>query len=350
MENLLYYPYINIPRTDWTARTLLYYDKIGSIVPQNYFYEPEKFDPFMREMVRNELVIPINPIETLDRPWEISRPFIEYVNSKGFNLKRRRQSFRKGSLSRINENKFKAQGPKIHVDKFDGEIFYQLEEAGLAERLDYEWFMVEQKTANELMNFLASVIGNKLDFLPTTDTKFKRPPFSDRSKQVIKAERKEHIKRDIILKELIPFPEQIDLKKLRKFKDKHIDLLNAFKNRVELIALNPNLEEDSPLFRETVKELEIRKSELSAKMNENKLGDLFLGTVCGLSGAIIGLASAGTTGALLGSMSALPSFANAVHSALKIERVENITDQTGMKYLALVDKKLKKPGANKSYM
>ncbi len=195
MENLLYYPYINIPRTDWTARTLLYYDKIGSIVPQNYFYEPEKFDPFMREMVSNELVIPINPIETLDRPWEISRPFIEYVNSKEFNIKKRRKSFSKGRFGRINENKFKIQGPKIHVDKFDSEIFYQLEEAGLAKRLDYEWYMVEQKTAKELMNFLASVVANKIDFLPATDTKFERPPFSDRSKKVIKTERKEQIKR-----------------------------------------------------------------------------------------------------------------------------------------------------------
>ncbi len=129
-----------------------------------------------------------------------------------------------------------------------------------------------------------------------------------------------------------------------------MDLLNAFKNRIELIALNPNLDEDTQLFKETIKELDLRKSELSAKMNENKFGDLFFGTVCGLSGAFIGLAAAGTTGALIGSMAALPSFGNAVHSALKIEKVENITDQSGMKYLALVDKKIKKPGANKSYM
>lgn len=64
MSNLLYYPYINVPRTDWTLRTLLYYDNIGSIVPQEYFYEPERnYDEFMLELVRNELVTPINPIK-----------------------------------------------------------------------------------------------------------------------------------------------------------------------------------------------------------------------------------------------------------------------------------------------
>ena len=71
MENLLYYPYINIPRTDWSTRSLLYYETVGSIVPQNYFYEPENYEPFMRELVQNELVIPINPMEVLDEPFHL---------------------------------------------------------------------------------------------------------------------------------------------------------------------------------------------------------------------------------------------------------------------------------------
>lgn len=349
MENLLYYPYINIPRTDWSIRTLLYYNQIGSIVPQNYFYEPERYDPFMREMVRNELVMPINPLDVLDRPWEISKPFIDYINGKDFKLKLRRSSFKNGRTGRINENKFNFNGPKIHSNKFDGEIFYQLEQAGLAKREDNEWYIVEQRTANDLMSFLASIVGGKLDFLPTTDLQVRKVPFTTTTKMVYKTQKKENVRREIILRELIPFPEQIDLLQLRRFKDKHLDLLNRFKNKIELIALDHNLNEESQLFKETIKELNYRKEELSAKMNESKFGDLILGTVCGVTGAVIGLASAGTTGAMVGSLSALPSFANAIHSALKIERVENINDQSGMKYLALVDKKIRKPGANSVY-
>ncbi len=347
MENLLYYPYINIPRTDWTVRTLIYYNQVGSIVPQNYFYEPERYDKDMRELVQNELVIPINPIEVLDRPWEISKPFINYVNSKEFSVRQRRENFKQKKYGRIHRGKF--NGQRIHTEKFDREIFYQLEQAGLAEREDDEWFRVEQETANDLMSFLASVIGGKLDFLPATDIQVRKATFTNNSKKIYQTKRNENIRREIILSELIPFPEQIDLNKLRKFKDKHIDLLNRFRNKIELIALNPNLEEESLLFKETIKELNYQKDELTAKMNESKFGQLIFGTVCGITGAIIGLASAGTTGALVGSFSALPSFANAVYSALKIERVENITDQSGMKYLALVDKKLRKPAANKSY-
>jgi len=342
MENLLYYPYINIPRTDWSIRTLLYYNQIGSIVPQNYFYEPERYTPFMLEMVQNELVVPINPFEVLDKPWEISKPFIDYVDSKDFKQKKRRGSFSNGTMSRINENKFNLNGPKIHVDKFDGEIFYQLEQAGLAKRENHEWYIVEQRTAHDLMSFLATVIGRKLDFLPATDLQVKKVPFTNSTKKVYKSQRKENIRREIILRELIPFPEQIDLLQLRRFKDKHLDLLNKFKNKVELIALDPNMEEESQLFKETIKELEFRKEELSAKMNESMFGDLMFGTVCGVSGATIGLASAGTSGALVASLAALPSFLNAIHSALKIEKVVNATDTTGLKYLALVDKKMRK--------
>ncbi|MCK0158855.1 kinase [Cellulophaga sp. F20128] len=346
MNNLLYYPYINIPRTNWTARTLLYYDTIGSIVPQNYFYEPDNYEPFMRDLVRHELVIPINPMEVLERPWELAEPFIDYVDSKEFKLKLRRKSFRKGNFGRINKNKFRLNGPRIHVNKFDSEIFNRLEDCGLARRENYEWYIVEQRTANDLMTYLASVIGGKLNYLPTTDKQIKRFSVASNSKKVQKIQKKEQIKREIILRELIPFPEKIDLKQLRKFKDKHSDLLNTFKNRVELIALDPNLDEDTPLFNETIKELDFRKGELSAKMGESKLGNVFFGTVCGISGAMIGMAQAGTTGAVIGG---LPAFANAVYSALQIERAENITDQSGMKYLALIDRKIRKPGANTVY-
>lgn len=52
MDNLLYYPSINLPDTDWTIRTLLYYDNIGSIVPEQYFHEPDLYEPFMREAIQ----------------------------------------------------------------------------------------------------------------------------------------------------------------------------------------------------------------------------------------------------------------------------------------------------------
>jgi len=340
MENLLYYPHINIPKTAWTARTLLYYDRVGTIVPQSYFYEPENFDRFMREMVRNELVEPINPLDALDNPWQVAEPFLNYLNSERFKLEKRREGFREGGFGRIHRDKLAFNGPRIHVDKFDGEIFYQLEQAGLAVRLDHPWFLVERKTANELMTFLAAVIGGKLRYRPTTDEIKRRYKVIREKKDDYQTFVSQSNKRECILNELIPLPEEIDTEKLRKFKDKRRQLLKAFKNKVELVVLNPTMNEDSPLFSEAIDELKIRKEELSAKMNESKVGEIFFGTVCGIVGAFAGLAAADTPGAFFGG---LPGFANAVYSALKVEKAEDVFDQSGMKYLALVDRKLRRP-------
>ncbi len=328
MNNLLYYPYINIPRTDWTLRTLLYYDNIGSIVPQEYFYNPEQnYDPFMHELVRNQLVTPINPIEVFENPWLVTRPFIQMIEQNAGRLRKYQTSFRNGNRGLIHGDKF--VGSQIHADKFDENVFYGLQELGLAEKGEGRWYIVEKRTANNLMKFLATIISAKTKRLPTTD--YIRP-FYNRS-----SFHNPNRKRETILTNLIPFPEDINLDKLTKFKEQHSQLLSAFRTRVELIALDPNIIEGTPLFHQHLSELVQRKDELAAKMNESKFNSILYGTVCGLIGAGAGIAAASTAWAVVG---ALPGFANAVHSALQIERAENVFDQSGLKYLALADKRL----------
>jgi len=331
MSNLLYYPYINVPRTDWTLRTLLYYDNIGSIVPQEYFYEPERnYDEFMLELVRSELVTPINPIQVLENPWEITRHFLELVEHNPRQLTTLQNNFRQRQRGNIHTDKFSTTA-NIHADKFDESVFYALEQLGLAERAEGRWYSVEQRIANNLMSYLASVISAKTNRLPTTD--YVRPAFY---KQSFSQERR---KRETILTSLIPFPEEIDLNRLLRFKEQHSELLNAFRTRIELIVLDPNIIEGTPLFDTNLLEILQRKQELTARMNESRFNSILFGTVCGIIGAYQGLATASTTSAIIGG---LPGFANAVYSALQIERAENILDQSGLKYLALADKRLRR--------
>lgn len=239
-------------------------------------------------------------------------------------------NFREEQRGNIYIDKF-SKISNIHADKFDENVFYALEELGLAKRNDGSWYSVEQRTANYLMSYLASVISAKTNRLPTTD--YVRPTFY---KQSFSQERS---KRETLLTNLIPFPEEIDLNRLLRFKEKHSQLLNAFRTKVELIVLDPNIIEGSPLFHQNLAELHQRKEELSARMNESRFNRIIFGTVCGLIGAYQGLASASTTGGIIGG---LPGFANAVYSALQIERAENIFDQSGLKFLALADKRLRR--------
>jgi len=338
MKNLLYYPWINVPKSDWTNRALLYYETIRCIVPNRFSKEPKRFEKHMQKLVKENLVISVNPSDVISNPWNITKPFIKYVESKDFDLKKRRRKFLAGSKGHIHKEKFE-KAPRIHIDKFDNEVFYRLEQAGLAEKRNDEWYNVEKATANELMAYISTIIAKKLECRPMSDKLRKFVPSSRGSKKDYKEFKLQQSKREIILNEIIPFPEQIDLKKLRKFKEDHYDLLDAFRNRVELIALNPSIEVETEFFNEQIIELKIRKRELTAKMNEKNFGKIFFGSICGAISAGIAFSSGfGWLGA--------PAFLNAIHSAVQIEFAEDIDDQSGLKYLALMDKRIRKPVAN----
>lgn len=62
-NKILYFPYISVPRDPWLFRTLLYWDEVGSIVPMSFLENPEGLTPFMRELVREQLVTQIIPME-----------------------------------------------------------------------------------------------------------------------------------------------------------------------------------------------------------------------------------------------------------------------------------------------
>lgn len=338
MENLLYYPYIDIPRTDWTARTLLYYDRIGSIVPNSYRHNPDNYDPFMRELIQNELVEEINPLDVLDSPHAVAGPFINYVKSKDLDIEKRQKQFSKeNSFDSVKKRGF-VRETRIHAQKFDHEVFYALMQNGLAENLHNGWYRIERKTADELMAFLASVIGTKLQYQPVTDVMRKRYRLAHSTKTEYESYKVQNERRERILNELIPFPQEIDIVKLKKFKEKHYEILKVFKNKIELLVLNSQIEESSLLFTESIRELQFRKHELSAKMNESKFGPIFYGTVCGIFSAIAGISTADTLAALA---IGFPGFVGAIYAALKIEHAEGLFDQSGMKYLALVDKRLR---------
>jgi hypothetical protein len=319
MDRILYYPYINLPPTDWTLRTLLYYESVGSIVPNQYFYEPEKnYEPFMLELVRNQLVIPIDPMRELKNPWKVTEPFVEFVKSKSF-IKR---------IKLIESPTF----IKIHFQKFEEVVFYELEQLDLAKRdnRNWQWVMVEKNTAAYLMKYLTTIISKKLKMTPATDTY--------KSRLTIINNRLQRKKRDIILEELIPFPQQLDYDKVLNFKEKNKKELKIFRNKIEQLVLDDSVESGSELFNSIVEEMSLRRDELAEEMRKSKFKQIIFGTVCGIAGSATGLAAAETVGAILGG---LPGFANAVYSGLQIEKAEKSFDQSGMKYLALIDKRLR---------
>lgn len=339
-DNLLYFPYINLPKTDWTLRTLLYYDKVGAIVPSDFFYEPERnYEPFMLDLVKKELVIPINPVDHLEHPFELNKPFLDFVNSRDFQIEIRREAFNyqlnpiHGPI--ISRQLYEESPARVSGQKFNDELIRSLVELGLAKHSNKEWYFMEIFTANYLMAYLATTLAEKLKMLATTDTEF-----SYLFRQVGRNQNESYQKnwkRENILKELIPMPVEINLTKVQNFKDKNLTHLKRFQNLVEQIALNP-IYDDDKLLDEKIKELMFEKEQLTVKMNETNFGSIFFGTACGIFGAFQGLAQANTESAFWGS---IPGFASAIYSALKIQKAEATFDQTGLKYLSLLDKRVR---------
>jgi hypothetical protein len=337
MDNLLYFPYINLPKSNWSIRTLLYYDTISTIVPEEYNSEPKQYEPFMAELIKNRLVIPVNPNHVLHRPYELADSFLNYMVSGTVNLEKRRKGFkiaggRKGIVNEYSEL------PKIHNGKFDNNLFNGLRDLGLAERLSKDFYLVEKKTADELMTYLASIISIKLKLLPSTDT-LKRKAFkaTNLKNKFVKLYEREKDKRELILQKLIPCPMEIDLSRVRKFKDENYTLLKNFKNKVELIALDGSIDKDSDIFNEKLKELEIQKNEIAVKMNESRMANVFI-SVSGIIGALPGLNAQTREEIALG----LIGLAGTVVAAANIESPEKVFGQNGLKYIVLANSYLRK--------
>jgi len=97
---------------------------------------------------------------------------------------------------------------------------------------------------------------------------------------------------------------------------------------VEDLVLNSTINPESQRFVIALDDMRMAEEELAARMNESHICDIVFGTICGTISAGIGLLADPVLGAV-------PGFLSAIYSACRIERPENVIDQTGLKYIAL---------------
>lgn len=155
-SNALFFPYIALPNEAWTVKSLLYWDKLSSIVPLDYLDRPEQMSGFMRELLMEGLVEPIMPGQYIHRIAQFDESFIQLVEHR---LRRRPPIT-------------KPNGPRsrIHAEKL-GAIPDFLVESGLARRVNWNWYDVESATANLFMAYLAACLGAipEVDAAPVTN-------------------------------------------------------------------------------------------------------------------------------------------------------------------------------------
>lgn len=227
-DNALYFPYINVPNSDWFMRVLLYWDKACSIVPYEYFNHPERLAPHMRDLVVAELVEQIIPGQFIYEIPNFVDPFMDYVHGK--------LATRKKFAFAITPTR---QQPRalLHIEKIN-RIDDELIKLGLAQRDNYPWVKVDAWVADAFMAYLAMSLG-KLKEVNASPVTGESDSFQlligkrSRSSQVSSFDQRRAQAREIILERILPCPVETDINKLIIFKSKHRNLLFRLRNTIE---------------------------------------------------------------------------------------------------------------------
>lgn len=142
-NNALYFPYISIPENSWTIKSLLYWDKLSSIVPMDHIDRPEQLSGFMRALLERDLVEQVFPSNYLYEIPEFESSFIRYLQPK---VRRYRENpIRTFSLSgRVHQEKLVPRA-NLHVEKL-GHLPDFLIQEGLARRIDGAWFEMDTES------------------------------------------------------------------------------------------------------------------------------------------------------------------------------------------------------------
>ena len=221
-DNALYFPYISVPNEKWTLKTLLYWDKLASIVPMEHMGNPEKLTPFMRELVHQDLVRQVFPAEYIYQINEFEACFIELIEKR--------------LASRTSDSIGDKHRSLIHVEKL-GSIPYFLVERNLATKVDSSWYNVDTWVANLFMAYLATCLSflEDINAVPVTSQIKFASIYGNLNPSARSVANKHHIKsRDVILREILPVPdEKVCLDKLLRFKEDHGHLLPALRRKVE---------------------------------------------------------------------------------------------------------------------
>lgn len=255
-DKALYFPYINIPSSNWIYYTLLYWDKLCSIVPLDYFENPEEMTPFMHKLVVEELVEMIQPGNYLYNIPNFGEPLLEYFEDR---IRKR------SKYSKQNSNNYSYS--LVHIEKFHP-IKEELEKQRIIIHHDGPWYLMQTWAAGAFMTYLACLLGSLEDVnaAPVTNDNMTINIIIGRDIHYGPTLRqRERSVRLSFLEELFPLPEGgISIESLRRFKYKHTKLLNSLRNYIERKTIEISAIQDEERFYE-VKEL--ARKEIKEQIN-----------------------------------------------------------------------------------
>lgn len=281
VSNALYFPFISVPENAWFTRILLYWDKVGSIIPFEFVERPDLLTKFTQDLLTNELLIQIHPGSHVNRAPRFRDAFVEFIESlPADQIDQRRTTFRNNDTSRV------------HTEKMQ-DIADYLIEAGLAKKVNWSWCDVESKSAKEFMTYLAALLGQLEDVrcTPVTDAASHLDPFLLASQVTGRIEARLAPIRTIVLERLLPVPEHsVKPSKISTFKLKYGRELSSFRRSIEYelsaIADMTNPELQTYRLKNFVEEKQAEVKQITAYLSEERIGNIQFSDVSAIIAAI----------------------------------------------------------------
>lgn len=330
----IYFPYINVPESAWVSQQLLYLERLGSIVPSDFVYNPSLLTPYMRDLVASELVFQVIPQRYPVYRNEFDEGFLHLLKSQ------------RCLLDEKNPKRHQNQFFEIHLEKIGSSLTHELEAMGLLVRKNYPWFIIEKRIGILLMTYIATVLGmsNEINMTPLTNDPAFLKPFRTRKFQYHKQIDAEII----VLDKILPIPNKpIPVNDLVRFKEKYSQLLIPFRrevlSRVSHIDTIKERDHRKYAINELVSDLNEKIEEITRRLEEQRWGEVNLGTICSLASATMPVFEATNSGDLTELYKSIPGLVGAAYIFTKPngQKMKKLKSEP-MAYASFVKKRLHK--------
>jgi len=250
-RKIIYYPTIIVP-SEWAKWTVLYFDKVSSIIPKGVDYKEvvnpwnEKDFKIMEILMEEGEFEPTDPQHLLSQreKWAnreiLIKEFKKIVTSNKFQ-------------SIINKNwKRSSIIWKVHWDKVSNGIYEFLHEQGLAEKdkNSWNWILMEEKTSLLYMSLLAKYLADvNPDFtVPGTDSnEYEKIIYGAFSHQ------NSFISLDAKFMNVLPAPaSDVPITNILKFKRKRRDELLYFREVIDRVYQDISMAENEGEIKQIV--------------------------------------------------------------------------------------------------
>jgi hypothetical protein len=268
-DSVLYFPTIRPPENEWFSRVLLYWNRVGTILPEQYSRDHAFLRPYTSSLIDAGLLTPIAPDTSV---WQSGAnsyftAFLGLVDSDPLGVERTPPDQREWA--------------RVHLDKTGTGLALALRERQLARNPEgpehAAWIDVERHTADLLMAFLASIVGKdeKVAMDPITDSEAAMAAFTTLPEEERQIGAELEPIRYALLRDILPGPAAgIEPGRLAEFKSDHDRLLTGFRNRVEKKAIECAQVAD-PRLRDAMvdqvrRELALEIEEIERRMSERQ--------------------------------------------------------------------------------